>query len=230
VKEATPTKTSPTKKTNASAAAATPGGSLINNGSPSKANASVSPNKEEKKEAKQMHLPPALVEACEGQNGVVKAENLYKIVRKVLGEKHLQLENKAGKNEGEEGDKGLNVEIDGQGWSLLSGIAEQLVMSTLQFAVKLVNHRQGSTIEPKDIARYLKTNMQINVHANDMEEDLRANQALKRRSESVEHWERQEEAKRLHTTNTKDTNGEENKKEAATATKDVEMKQHALKL
>jgi histone H3/H4 len=177
-----------------------------------------------------MHLPPALVEACEGRNGVVKAENLYKIVRKVLGEKHLQLENKAGKNEGEEGDKGLNVEIDGQGWSLLSGIAEQLVMSTLQFAVKLVNHRQGSTIEPKDIARYLKTNMQINVHANDMEEDLRANQALKRRSESVEHWERQEEAKRLHTTNTKDANGEENKKEAATATKDVEMKQHALKL
>ena len=79
------------------------------------------------------NLPSALIKVCE-EGGVVKPRKLYEVVQRVVGE-----------NSG--------VHLDEGAWNLLSGTAEHLALSTLQFAVKLVGHRGGSTIEPKDMAR-----------------------------------------------------------------------------
>ena len=47
------------------------------------------------------------------------------------------------------------------------------------------------------LPRYLRTNMQLDVHAQDMEEQRTTN-ALKRRAQSTPHLERQEVVKRLN--------------------------------
>ncbi len=123
-----------------------------------------------------VNLPRALVDACSGDSGVLQPRQLFDLADKAI-----------------DGGEASNIQLDGAAWGLLSGVAEHLAMSTLQFAVKLVDHRGGSTIEPRDMARYLRTNMHLDIHAPDME-DVRPTHALKRRD--VDHWERLQAAKR----------------------------------
>ncbi|QDZ18673.1 hypothetical protein HOP50_02g11760 [Chloropicon primus] len=134
-------------------------------------------------------LPRSLVEACEGETGAVKPKALFDIVQRSLGESSSS--GKAGGGQSEGG----SVTVEESAWPLLADIVEHLCLSSLQFAVKLVDHRGGSTIEARDIARYLRTNMQLNVHAPGLE-DHRSTSALKRRAQGLPHWELQQEAKR----------------------------------
>lgn len=85
-------------------------------------------------------LPRSLVEACEGEKGILKPEELYAIVKRALG------------NEGDEGGEVEDL-VEDAAWPVLSKIAEHLCQSTLQFALKLTEHRGGSTVESRDIAR-----------------------------------------------------------------------------
>ena len=134
-------------------------------------------------------LPRSLVEACE-KRSTIKAKALHDIVQRSLA-------STSGSENGEQSGAEGKVLLEDGAWALLSQVAEHLCLSTLQFAVKLVDHRGGSTVEAKDVTRYLRTNMGLDVHGQGVE-DQQPTGALKRKARSLPHRERQQEAKRLN--------------------------------
>lgn len=55
--------------------------------------------------------------------------------------------------------------IDAEATELLCSAAENFIVGAIQFSSRIVQHRGGSTIEENDVARYLRTNWNLNIYS-----------------------------------------------------------------
>mmetsp|Transcript_14848 Transcript_14848/g.37724 ORF Transcript_14848/g.37724 Transcript_14848/m.37724 type:complete len:165 (-) Transcript_14848:212-706(-) len=137
-------------------------------------------------------LRESVEKACESRK-VLKPEALHAIVKRALGG-ISEKSNASGSGNAHE----AGLDLDADAAALLSEVAEQMVLNTIHSAARLAQHRGGATIEKRDVARYLRTNVGLDVQSD--ADDLRMH-VLKMRPEAQVHYERQQAAKRLNEEN-----------------------------
>jgi len=141
-------------------------------------------------------LRESVEKACESRK-VLKPEALHAIVKRALGG-ISEKSNASGSDSGSGNAHEAGLDLDADAAALLSEVAEQMVLNTIHSAARLAQHRGGATIEKRDIARYLRTNVGLDVQSD--ADDLRMH-VLKMRPEAQVHYERQQAAKRLNEEN-----------------------------